>query len=46
MRDIVTRRLTGAPQLFIKRDQDGNLLVIVAKTTDGVLVPGNKESTE
>lgn len=45
-REIGMRKLTGAHQIFIKRDQDDKLLIIVAKKTDEFLVAGNKEAIE
>lgn len=46
IKDMGMNRLTGAHQLFIKRNQEEKLVLIVAKTTDDFLVAGEKGAIE
>lgn len=44
IQDVGMKRLLGAHQVFVKRDENGRLALMVAKTTDDFLAAGNKES--
>lgn len=45
-KDLGMKRLAGAHQLFIRRDHNEKLVLIVAKTTDDFLVAGEKGAIE
>lgn len=46
IRDMGMKRLAGAHQLFAKRNEDGKLTLIVARTTDDFLISGDKGTIE